>query len=143
MQSHRLVQWVTKNYGCAASETLYNDLNKRHFEDGQKLNDRKMLLEAASAAGVDPVAAEAFLASGEGENEIEGALHILRRMGIHSIPNFIIGARHVLSGAVHSSELIKVFRDIERTGEGAPESAFAAVLGIPDEVIERPLEASA
>jgi predicted DsbA family dithiol-disulfide isomerase len=64
-------------------------------------------------------------------------------MGIHSIPNFIIGARHVLSGAVHSSELIKVFRDIERTGEGAPESAFAAVLGIPDEVIERPLEASA
>jgi predicted DsbA family dithiol-disulfide isomerase len=143
MQSHRLVQWVTKNYGCTASETLYNDLNKRHFEDGQKLNDRKMLIEAASKAGVDPAVAEAFLASGEGENEIEGALHILRRMGINSIPNFIIGARHVLSGAVHSTELIKLFREIERTGEGAPESAFAAVLGIPDEVIERPLEASA
>ena len=45
--------------------------------------------------------------------------------------------------AVHSTELIKLFREIERTGEGAPESAFAAVLGIPDEVIERPLEASA
>ena len=57
--------------------------------------------------------------------------------------NFIIGARHVLSGAVHSTELIKLFREIERNGEGAPESAFAAVLGIPDEVIERPLEASA
>jgi len=66
---------------------LYNDLNKRHFEDGQKLNDRKMLIEAASKAGVDPAVAEAFLASGEGENEIEGALHILRRMGINSIPN--------------------------------------------------------
>ena len=143
MQSHRLVQWVTKNYGCTASETLYNDLNKRHFEDGQKLNDRKMLIEAASKAGVDPAVAEAFLASGEGENEIEGALHILRRMGINSIPNFIIGARHVLSGAGHSTGLIKLFREIERTGEGAPESAFAAVLGIPDEVIERPLEASA
>ena len=76
MQSHRLVQWVTKNYGCTASEALYNDLNKRHFEDGQKLNDRKMLIEAASKAGVDPAVAEAFLASGEGENEIEGALHI-------------------------------------------------------------------
>ena len=96
-----------------------------------------------SKAGVDPAVAEAFLASGEGENEIEGALHILRRMGINSIPNFIIGARHVLSGAVHSTELIKLFREIERNGEGAPESAFAAVLGIPDEVIERPLEASA
>jgi predicted DsbA family dithiol-disulfide isomerase len=139
MQSHRLVQWVTKNYGCTVSEILYNDLNKRHFELGQKLNDQKMLVEAASAAGVDAQKAEAFLASGEGEMEIEGALHILRRMGIHSIPNFIVGAQHVLSGAVHSSELVKLFREIEKTGKGAPESAFADVLGIPDTVVEQPL----
>ena len=142
MQSHRLVQWVTKNYGCTVSETLYNDLNKRHFELGQKLNYRKMLVQAASAAGVDAQKAEEFLASSEGEMEIEGALHILRRMGIHSIPNFIIGASEVYSGAVHSSELIQAFRKIEKTGKGAPESAFAQVLGIPDEVLGQPLDAS-
>ena len=140
MQSHRLVQWVTKHYGCAVSEALYDDLNKRHFENGQKLNDRKMLCEAAAAAGIDPKRAEEFLASGEGENEIEGALHVLRRMGINSIPTFVIGAQHVLSGAVHSSELIKLFREIEKTGRGAPESAFAHILGIPDEVVESPME---
>ena len=142
MQSHRLVQWVTKHHGCAVSEKLYNELNRRHFVEGQKLNDREMLCDAAAAAGLDRAKAEEFLASGEGEAEIEGALHVLRRMGIHSIPNFIIGAKHVLSGAVHSSELINVFRDIERTGKGAPESAFSAILGIPDEVVEKPLDKS-
>ncbi len=63
-------------------------------------------------------------------------------MNVTAIPNFIIGAKHVLSGAVHSSELINVFRDIERTGKGAPESAFSAILGIPDEVVEKPLDKS-
>lgn len=139
MQSHRLVQWATKNYGCTVSEKLYNDLNKRHFELGQKLNDRIMLVEAATAAGANREHAEAFLASNEGEMEIEGALNILRRMGINSIPNFIIGAQHILSGAVHSSELIRLFRDIEKTGKGAPESAFSTVLGIPDDILEMPL----
>ena len=142
MASHRLVQWVTKNAGCTASETLYNDLNKRHFEDGQKLNDKRMLAEAAARVGVDANEAMEFLQSGEGEMEIEGALLILRKMGINSIPNFIVGAQHILSGAVHSSELIKLFRQIERTGKGAPDSAFAAVLGIGDDVIARPLDAS-
>ena len=89
-----------------------------------------MLAEAAARVGVDANEAMEFLQSGEGEMEIEGALLILRKMGINSIPNFIVGAQHILSGAVHSSELIKLFRQIERTGKGAPDSAFAAVLGI-------------
>ena len=38
--------------------------------------------------------------------------------------------------------MIKLFRQIERTGKGAPDSAFAAVLGIGDDVIARPLDAS-
>jgi len=47
LASHRLVQWVTKTRGVTAAERLYNNLNYRHFELGQKLNDRQMLAEAA------------------------------------------------------------------------------------------------
>ena len=43
LASHRLVQWVTKRRGVTAAEQLYNNLNYRHFELGQKLNDRQML----------------------------------------------------------------------------------------------------
>ena len=48
LASHRLVQWVTKRVGVTVAEQLYNDLNYRHFEMGQKLNDRAMLAEAAA-----------------------------------------------------------------------------------------------
>ncbi len=138
LKSHRLVQWVTKNYGCAKSEALYDVLNVEHFVNGKKLNDAKMLLECAkkiSDGVIDLEKAEKFLASDEGEKEIVLAKKALDRLGIHSIPNFVIGGKEVLSGAVHWKELVGAFRRIERTGLGAPENAFATILGIPEEII--------
>jgi len=134
LASHRLVQWVTKHYGCAVSEALYNDLNKRHFVDGNKLNDSKMLCDAAAAAGVNRKDCAAFLASSDGYREIEATQEVLRRMGIHSIPNFVIGGKQVVSGAVHAEELVQYFRNIERKGKGAPGSAFADTLQIPQKM---------
>ena len=96
LKSHRLVQWVTKNYGCAKSEALYDVLNVEHFVNGKKLNDAKMLLECAkkiSDGVIDLEKAEKFLASDEGEKEIVLAKKALDRLGIHSIPNFVIGGK--------------------------------------------------
>lgn len=45
MASHRIIQWVTKTLGINAAENMYADLNRRHFEDGQKLNDPEMLVK--------------------------------------------------------------------------------------------------
>jgi 2-hydroxychromene-2-carboxylate isomerase len=81
---------VSKEYGLAKSEALYNVLNRRHFEEGQKLNDAAMLAEAAAEAGVDGAAAAAFMASDAGEAEIKRSQEMLRHMGVHSIPTFII-----------------------------------------------------
>lgn len=50
--SHRLVQWVTKTLGVNKAEQMYADLNSRHFEDGQKLNDKAMLTEVAANVGM-------------------------------------------------------------------------------------------
>ena len=93
-----------------------------------------MLCDAAAAAGVDRDACAEFLASDEGCAEIDAAQEMLNRMGIHSIPNFVIGGKYIASGAVHSSELVEIFRTIEATGEGAPASSFAEVLQIPMEM---------
>ena len=138
LKSHRLVQWVTKHYGCAKSEALYDLLNVEHFVNGKKLNDAKMLLECAEKVSdgvIDLEKAKLFLDSDEGEKEIVLAKKALDRLGIHSIPNFVIGGREVLSGAVHWKELVGAFRRIERTGRGAPENAFATILGIPEEIV--------
>jgi len=134
LASHRLVQWMTKLYGCVASEAVYNELNHKHFVEGMKLNNPSLLCKAAATAGADPVACDAFLASDGGSSEIEETQFILERLGIHSIPTFLIGGKIILSGAVHSHELIRVFREIEKAGNGAPDSAFADVLNIPNHV---------
>jgi len=139
-KSHRLVQWVTKQYGVTKAEALYSELNRRHFEDGEPLNNTEMLLSAAELSGVDRVAAQAFLSTNSGSTEIRAAQQQLRRMGVHSIPTFVIGAQQVVSGAAHSDELVNAFRQIEERGEGAPNSVFGDILGIPQEVLERPLE---
>jgi len=145
LASHRLVQWVTKRKGVTAAETLYSDLNYRHFELGQKLNDRRLLVEAAAEkAGVDPAEAEAFLASDEGVKEIRAAGQILQQLGVNGIPTFVLGAKTVLpSGALRSDHLVQAFRQLEEESEeGAPGSVFAEALGVPLEVLAEPLTLS-
>ena len=141
LKSHRLIQWITKNRGCEVAEAVYNDLNHRHFVDGKKLNDADMLCDAAATAGVDRDEAMRFLASDEGLEEIGDAQEMLQEMGIHSIPNFVVGGKVVVSGAVHAAELVQIFRRIESTGKGAPGSAFADALRIPPEMRAKTLPA--
>ena len=137
--SHRLVQWVTRTMGVTAAEQLYSDLNHRHFELGQKLNDTAMLVEAAAAVGADAAEAEAFLASDDGTEQIQRVQGMLRSMGVHSIPTFVVGAERVVGGAAHADDFERLFRSIEEEGGGAPESLFAAALEIPTQVLEEPL----
>lgn len=132
LASHRLVQWITKLYGCIASEAVYNVLNHKHFVEGKKLNDTSFLCETAAAtAGANYEACSDFLATDSGIAEIEQTQVISRNLGINSIPTFVIGGKYVVSGAVHSTELVRVFREIEKAGQGAPGSSFADALQIP------------
>jgi len=140
LASHRLVQWITKTHGQPAAEKVYHRLNHSHFELGRKLNDNKLLVEAAMEAGVAEEAAQAFLASSEGLKEIQAAQKALRKLGINSIPTFIIGGEFAVSGAADKALLVQHFRDIERTGKGLPGTLFTSVLGIPQAVVEEPLE---
>jgi len=77
LASHRVVQWVTRTSGMNKAEQLYAELNRRHFVDGQKLNDTEMLVEAAAAVGADPHAVREVVESGTGMAEIQAAQHKL------------------------------------------------------------------
>ena len=139
--SHRLVQWVTKRAGTQVAERLYADLNFRHFEEGKKLNDRRMLAEAAGRAGVTEAAALAFLDSGEGEAEIAAAQRVLQDLGIHSIPTTLVDGQFSIGGALPADEVEQLFRKLEaeeeEDGEPVGDAAFAKrfvfaeALGIP------------
>uniref|UniRef100_A0A7S4L6L9 DSBA-like thioredoxin domain-containing protein n=1 Tax=Guillardia theta TaxID=55529 RepID=A0A7S4L6L9_GUITH len=138
-RSHRLGQWGTKTRGIVAAETLYDLLNYRHFEVGEKLNSTQLLTDAASRIGIDRKEVEDFLSSEEGTREIQEAQLALRRLNINSIPTFMIGGEYMFSGALHHKEMVQVFREIENEG-GAPGSCFAKILGIGEDVLEQTID---
>jgi len=139
LMSHRLVQWVTKTLGINAAETLYNRLNKLHFEEGEKLNNLNMLVEEAEGVGCDAAEAREFLESAKGNTEIQAAQEKLRELGVNGIPTLILGGKWQLpSGAAAAGALVETFRKIEAEG-GATGSLFAEALGIPDHVLEETL----
>mmetsp|Transcript_29592 Transcript_29592/g.90785 ORF Transcript_29592/g.90785 Transcript_29592/m.90785 type:complete len:230 (-) Transcript_29592:365-1054(-) len=141
LASHRMVQWVTRTLGINAAESMYADLNMRHFEAGQKLNDVDMLVKAAEKVGADPRAARSFIESNEGKDEIEAAQRRLASLGISGIPTLILGGKWQLpSGALGASTLVEVFRKIEQEGGAPGPPLFAGDLNLPANVVEETLE---
>jgi len=138
--SHRLIQWASKNYGITTAETLYDDLNHKHFVAGRKLNDKAMLVDAAAGVGIDAEAAATFLASDAGSEEIRRAMDMLRSLGVTSIPTFVLGASRVVGGAMHASELERNLRELEAQEDGAPQTVFGEALSIPSAVLEQTID---
>jgi predicted DsbA family dithiol-disulfide isomerase len=67
VESQRLLLWATKQ---GKAEALMTEFNVRHFEKRESINKRQHLVAAAEAAGLDPQATEAFLATDELEAEV-------------------------------------------------------------------------
>jgi predicted DsbA family dithiol-disulfide isomerase len=144
MASHRLIQYIGKTYGLAVSETVYDLLNEYYFVDGHSLNDRPRLARAVVQKLDELLQDQApteteildFLNGNQGRAEIEKSFAKLHRLGIHSIPKFIIEGKTVVDGAARSSVFVKIFREIEKRGTVQGEPIFADILGVPPEIIQ-------
>ena len=78
-----------------------------------------------------------LLNGNEGRKEIEEALKALRRLGVHSIPKFIIEGKTIVDGAAHSEHFVQLFRDIERRGKIRSGPVFGEILGVPEYIVDR------
>lgn len=147
MASHRLIQNIGKRYGLFASEAVYDCLNEYYFVEGHSLNDRprlagvvaELLSNLLGPEETTPTDNELleFLNGNEGREEIMKALQALNKLGIHSIPKFIIEGKTIVDGAARPEVFVQVFRDIERKGEIHAGPFFGDILGVPDDIIVR------
>ena len=154
MASHRLIQYLGKNYGLDVSEVVYDRLNEYYFVEGHSLNDKPKLAQVVCSLLDEFLGDNApsekdildFLNGNEGREQVMHAIHALNQLGIHSIPKFIIEGTTVVDGAARSETFIEIFRDIEKRGETKGTALFSDVLGVSDTVIEkgshRPKEAA-
>ena len=83
--------------GCGTRfKELVEVVNRKHFEEGATLNNRKMLSEAAAEAGLDRIAALEYLASDEDlqavRDEAEHSRMMMQKVGAGcAIPYAIVG----------------------------------------------------
>jgi predicted DsbA family dithiol-disulfide isomerase len=147
MASHRLIQHLGKTYGLSVSESIYDVLNVYYFVDGNSLNDRPKLASVVAAelkvllSDKDTAPSEEsllkFLNGSEGRAEIEQALVYLDKLGVHSIPKFIIEGKSIVDGAAHARTFVDIFREIEARGAVHNGPIFGDILGISPEIIQQ------
>ena len=93
--AHRLLYWAQIEGGQAA---LKHALFTANFTDNVDPGDHRVLVDAATKAGLDPVAAEEVLRSGRYADEVRAAEELWRARGINAVPAIVINDRHLISG---------------------------------------------
>ena len=107
LASHRLILFVTQQYGLEKVEALYDELNNAHFIQSGALADYKLLESCLKAVLEKEELEEAikFLYSDRGTEEVLAFYEQTQEAGLHSIPTLIIDGRVVVSGAARAEEV--------------------------------------
>ena len=108
VDAHRLVRWAT---GFGRGAEMVEALFSAHFTDGRDIGDIGVLVAVALACGLDGAAARAFLAGDAEVEMVHGENLRAHRLGINSVPCFVVGGRHAIAGA-QEPEVIERLLDV-------------------------------
>jgi predicted DsbA family dithiol-disulfide isomerase len=103
LDAHRLIAWAQER---GRADALVERLFRAYFLDGEYVGELGILARLAGEAGLDPVAASAYLASEEGSAAIAAADRRARELGIDGVPFFIFNRRVGVSGAQEPATLL-------------------------------------
>ncbi|MCM2292955.1 DsbA family oxidoreductase [Allorhizobium sp. BGMRC 0089] len=111
LDAHRLIHWAGTE-GREQQNAVVSALFKANFEEGRNIGDHAVLIDIASACGLDPRMVEQLLASGADADFIREEIEAARQMGVNGVPFFIIDQRYAVSGAQPVETLANAFREI-------------------------------
>ncbi len=94
--AHRLI-WLGGRRGI--QDTVAETLFRGYFTEGRNVGDHKVLADLATEAGFDRAEALAFLAGGDGANEVRADELVATGAGLSGVPSFIFKGRLLFSGA--------------------------------------------
>ncbi|RXD02429.1 DsbA family oxidoreductase [Sphingomonas sp. UV9] len=111
--AHRLLHWAQIEGRQGA---LKHALFTANFTDNADPGDHRVLVDAAAAVGLDPVAAEEMLSSGRYADEVRAAEELWRARGINAVPAIVINDRHLISGGQPVEVFEQALRQIAAAG---------------------------
>ena len=96
LDAHRLIHWA----GIEGRQTpVVSALFRAYFQEGRNIGNREVLADIADGAGLDAAVILKLLGSeADREQILEREAHS-RKMGVRSVPTFIVGGQHAVPGA--------------------------------------------
>jgi predicted DsbA family dithiol-disulfide isomerase len=126
--AHRLMRLAEHEYGPAVQRAVADALFSAYFAQGADVSNADALVQIAEAAGMDAERARAYLASGEGADEVRDEIEQAQRLGITAVPTFVFGGKYAVQGAQPTSVFLQALETVARE-EGEAEAAAATAAG--------------
>ncbi|UWQ51575.1 DsbA family oxidoreductase [Leisingera caerulea] len=109
LDAHRLIHWA----GIEGKQTQVVDaLFKAYFVDAKDIGDHAVLAEIAQEAGMEADVAARLLEGDSDVQEIRDRDAHSRKMGVTSVPTFIVASQHAVPGAQPPELWKQVIEDI-------------------------------
>lgn len=105
--AHRLARSAR---GTVVEADLVRGLFHAYFTEGRSLADSDVLLDVATAAGLDPTRAAAVLAKGEFADEVRADEEEAQQADVWGVPHFLINGRWAIPGAQDVETLVLMLR---------------------------------
>jgi predicted DsbA family dithiol-disulfide isomerase len=109
--AHRLVAWAA---GRGRQADMVDAIQRAHFTDGVDIGSRPALARLAGSIGLDEASALAYLGTDEGSESVNADLEEAAKLGITSVPTFVIDNRYAVQGAQEASVLREALEEIAR-----------------------------
>jgi predicted DsbA family dithiol-disulfide isomerase len=109
--AHRLLHWAgLKEDG--SQQRLKTALLHAYFSEGRDVSSRSVLLEVATACGLDAAATAEVLESGQFGDEVAAAERQIQAQGINSVPAIVFEQQHLVQGGQPVETFEQVLRQL-------------------------------
>ena len=105
LNAHRLIHWA----GIEQHQSMVmSALFRAYFKEGRDIGDVEVLADLADTCGMDAALVQRLLATDEDLEGIREKDAGFRKMGVNSVPTFIIAGQHAVPGA----QSVEVWRNV-------------------------------
>ena len=110
LNAHRLIHWA----GIEQRQSMIvSAMFRAYFKEGRDISDVEVLADLADTCGMDASLVQRLLATDEDLEGIREKDAGFRKMGVNSVPTFIIAGQHAVPGAQTPEMWRKVIADIK------------------------------
>ena len=110
LDAHRLIHWAgIEHVQTEAVDALF----KAYFQEGRDIGSPEVLADIADGIGMDASMVTRLLASDADREEIRARDAHSRKMGVHSVPTFIVAGKHAVPGAQPPELWLQVIEEIK------------------------------